>query len=168
MGPRRELRHGEQVVAWLKQAAGRVKTPGAELTLVGFGGLLWHALRRDPHHAPPPQLSMDIDPVTGDEGIAEFGYDCVIGSTFELEHGFHVNLMPRRVLDELPSGWKERATRESYENLEVIVPASSDLLAAKMKRGEPRDRMHVEWAHAVGLIDLRTRDKLLAEPERRS
>jgi hypothetical protein len=161
MGPRRELRSGAQVDAWLRDAASRA-APGATLTLVGFGALLWHAFRLNPDHPSPHQMSMHIDPVTDDERIAEFGYDCVIGSAFELEHGFHINLMPKSVLRELPVEWEQRAIRETYENLMVIVPSPRDLLVPKVKRGEPRDRMHVQWAEAAGLIDADTAIELLA------
>lgn len=147
--------------AWLREAATHAG-PGATVTLVGFGGLLWLAHRRNPDHPAPAMMSMDIDPVTDDEQIAEFGYDCVIGSAFELEHGFHINLMPKVVLREMPDGWEARAAHERYGDLTVIVPSARDLLAPKMRRGEPRDRAHLRWAEEAGLIDRETAGELRA------
>ncbi len=95
---------------------------------------------------------MDVDPVTDSAAVAELAYDALIGSEFEAAHGWHVNLMPRMVLDQLPSGWLERASSVSHGKLKVVVPAVKDLLAPKQKRGEPRDAQHEAFAAAVGLI----------------
>lgn len=148
--PRRELRRGRQVADWLLTLSENVKTPG-NIILIGSGALLWHAHDRG-IQAELPEASMDVDPVTDSDEIARFCYDCVIGSEFEREHGWHVNLMPDTVLKELPRGWRERAAVREYGLMKVIVPQPDDLLAPKLKRGEPRDLKHFEWAKAVGLI----------------
>jgi hypothetical protein len=95
---------------------------------------------------------MDVDPVTEDEAVALLGYDAVIGSEFELKHGWHVNLMPKEALDGLPKGWDIRANRKTYGRLTAVVPSAKDLLAPKLRRGEPRDLKHAEWASTVGLV----------------
>jgi len=76
----------------------------------------------------------------------------MIGSEFELEHGWHVNLMPKAVLHELPNGWEARASRKTYGRLTVIVPSAEDLLVPKHRRGEARDLKHAQWARKVGLV----------------
>jgi hypothetical protein len=63
-----------------------------------------------------------------------------------------VNLLPESVLGELPSGWKQRATHKQIEKLNLLVPAPADLLAPKLKRNEPRDRAHADWAKRIGLL----------------
>jgi hypothetical protein len=60
--------------------------------------------------------------------------------------------MPETVLNELPAGWKQRATQQQIGKLNLLVPAPADLLAPKLKRDEPRDRAHAEWAKRVGLL----------------
>jgi hypothetical protein len=60
--------------------------------------------------------------------------------------------MPESVLQELPAGWKLRATQKQIGRLNLIVPATADLLTPKLKRNEPRDRAHAEWAKRVGLL----------------
>jgi len=92
---------------------------------------------------------MDVDPVTDSEEIALLGYEAMIGSEFEKQHGWHVNLMPSAVLAEMPDGWESRSQRKNYGKLEVIVPSVEDLLVPKIKRGEPRDKAHVEWARQL-------------------
>jgi len=57
-----------------------------------------------------------------------------------------VNLMPFAVLNEFPSDWKTRAEQKCYGQLTVIVPCVADLLISKLKRGEPRDKLHAQWA----------------------
>jgi len=94
---------------------------------------------------------MDVDPITRDDEVAALGYDAHIGSVFEKENGWHVNLMPERALGGLPSDWKDRQARKSYGLLTVIVPSVADLLVPKLLRGEPRDISHSQWAHAMGL-----------------
>lgn len=95
---------------------------------------------------PLPENSMDVDPVTDSEEVALLGYEAMIGSEFEKEHGWHVNLMTSAVFSEMPAGWEERAERKTYGSLEVVVPSVHDLLVPKLKRGEPRDKAHAEWA----------------------
>ena len=60
--------------------------------------------------------------------------------------------MPESVLQELPDGWKQRATQKQIEKLNLIVPAPADLLAPKLKRNEPRDRDHADWSKRIGLL----------------
>ena len=79
-------------------------------------------------------------------------YEALIGSEFERTHGWHVNMMPESVLQDLPAGWKERATQKQIEKLNLMVPAPADLLAPKLKRNEPRDRAHADWAKRIGLL----------------
>lgn len=124
--------------------------PGS-LILIGSAGLLWHAWQKGIGE-PLPENSMDADPVTDDEEVALLAYDAMIGSEFELTHGWHVNLMPKAVLRELPAGWEERAAKKQYARLAVTVPAAEDLLAPKLRRGEPRDHAHAEWAYRLGMV----------------
>jgi hypothetical protein len=49
---------------------------------------------------------MYVDPVTDSDEVASLGYEVMIGSEFEKEHGWHVNLMPAQVLNEMPPGWE--------------------------------------------------------------
>ncbi|MCS7049533.1 MAG: hypothetical protein NZ483_09615 [Verrucomicrobiae bacterium] len=121
------------------------------MILIGSGALLWHAAERG-ITTPLPENSMDVDPITDDEELARLAYDAMIGSEFELEHGWHVNLMPKAVLSELPTGWETRASKKTYCNLTVTVPSPQDLIAPKLRRGEPRDLKHADWARSVGLI----------------
>lgn len=90
-------------------------------------------------------------PITLDEEVAELGYDAHIGSVFEKENGWHVNLMPPNALEDLPSDWKTRAAKKCYGLLTVIVPLAQDLLVPKLKRNEPRDIIHSQWAKSMGL-----------------
>ena len=149
--PKRELSHPHQVIDWLNEWAERLMEP-AEMILIGSAAILWHVARigRDD---PLPENSMDADPVTESDAIAELAYDALIGSEFEQTHGWHVNLMPRMVLDHLPMGWRDRAFSETYrDRLTVIVPAVADLLAPKKVRNEARDRAHEAFAASLGLI----------------
>ena len=149
--PKRELSHPHQVINWLEDWASQLKEP-AEMTLIGSAALLWHVARigRDD---PLPENSMDADPVTESDAIAELAYDALIGSEFEQKHGWHVKLMPRGVLDHLPAGWVERAFSQTYHGkLTVIVPAAADLLAPKKIRNEARDREHEAFAVKLGLV----------------
>ena len=148
--PRRELRHPHQVEEWLAELGASLSRPG-ELILIGSGGLLWHAAQRGIEE-PLPENSMDVDPITDSDEIAERCYDAVIGSEFEQRHGWHVNLMPRAVLREFPADWQTRAITNTYGHLHVIVPSAADLLVPKGKRNEPRDRAHEAWAKRVGLL----------------
>jgi len=121
------------------------------MILIGSAGLLWHIARigRDD---PLPENSMDVDPVTESDAVAELAYDALIGSEFERTHGWHVNLMPKMVLDHLPLDWRERSASGVYGNLHVIVPSPSDLLVPKLKRNEPRDQQHAALARQLGLL----------------
>ena len=148
--PRRELKYPVQVEAWLEELSRRLTQPG-KMTLIGSGALLWHAAQRSIPD-PLPENSMDVDPITDSDEIARFCYDAVIGSEFERTHGWHVNLMPGSVLRELPSDWAGRAMKKNYGLLELTVPAPADLLAPKLRRGEPRDVAHAAWAKRVGLL----------------
>jgi hypothetical protein len=148
--PRCELKNGKQVADWLDELATSIKFPG-NLTLIGSAALLWHAHIRGVTDE-LPEASMDVDPVTDSDEIALLCYEALIGSEFERTHGWHVNLMPTTVLLELPSGWEQRASRRQKGNLKLIVPAPADLLAPKLKRNEPRDRVHAEWCKQAGLL----------------
>lgn len=121
------------------------------MTLIGSAGLLWHAHRigRDDEL---PESSMDVDPVTDSDPVAELCYEALIGSEFEQSHGWHVNLMPHLALKGLPEGWEARASTEIYGNLIVTVPSPEDLLAPKLARGEPRDLSHLAFARSLGLV----------------
>jgi hypothetical protein len=148
--PRRELKSGKQVADWLAELGASLKAEG-NLTLIGSAALLWHAHNRD-ISMELPDASMDVDPVTDSDEVAMLCYEALIGSEFERTHGWHVNLMPETVLNELPAGWKQRATQKQIGRLNLLVPAPADLLAPKLKRNEPRDRGHAEWAKRVGLL----------------
>jgi len=149
--PRRELNNGKQVADWLEELAAHLKAP-ANITLIGSAALLWHASDRG-LDARLPQASMDVDPVTDSDEVAAHCYEAVIGSEFERTHGWHINLMPDSVLRELPAGWEQRATIRQIAQLSLLVPAPADLLAPKLKRNEPRDRAHADWARHIGLLD---------------
>jgi hypothetical protein len=148
--PRRELSRPRQITEWLESWGARMSEP-ASMTLIGSAGLLWHAADRG-MDVSLPENSMDVDPVTDSDALAWMCYEALIGSDFERQHGWHVNLLPLSVLKELPDGWEERSRRKTYGQLTVIVPAASDLLAPKLRRNEPRDRAHAEWAREVGLV----------------
>jgi hypothetical protein len=121
------------------------------MVLIGSAALLWHAAREGITTSLPGN-SMDADPVTDSDELAWLCYDAVIGSEFEQTHGWHINLMPGAVLNELPEGWRDRTCTSAYGNLTVVVPQVSDLLAPKLRRNEPRDRQHAAWAQEQGLI----------------
>ena len=136
------------------------------MILIGSAGRLWHVaeIGRDD---PLPEKSMDVDPVTDCEAVAELANDALIGSEFERAHGWQVNLMPRMVLDQLPTGWRERSALAEYGHLTLIVPSAADLLAPKLRRGEPRDLREDAVGRAVGLRDdfVRARQAVLAMGE---
>jgi hypothetical protein len=148
--PRCELKSGKQVADWLAEVGSQLKDPG-NMTLIGSAALLWHAQDRG-LSAELPEASMDVDSVTDSEEVAMQFYEALIGSEFERTHGWHVNMMPESVLQDLPAGWKERATQKQIEKLNLMVPAPADLLAPKLKRNEPRDRAHADWARRIGLL----------------
>jgi hypothetical protein len=149
--PRRELKNGKQVADWLATLGSQLKSPG-NMILIGSAALLWQAQDRG-LTAELPDASMDVDAVTDSDEVAMFCYEAIIGSEFERARGWHVNLMPESVLRELPSGWKERATQKQIQRLNLLVPTPADLLAPKVKRNEPRDRAHADWAKRIGLLD---------------
>jgi hypothetical protein len=148
--PRRELKSGKQVADWLAELGASLKTPG-NLTLIGSAALLWHAHDRG-ISAELLEASTDVDPVTDSDEVAMRCYEALIGSEFERTHGWHVNLMPDSALKELPAGWEQRVVRRQIGRLQLLVPAPADLLAPKLKRNEPRDRDHADWAKRVGLL----------------
>jgi hypothetical protein len=149
--PRRELRNGKQVADWLHELGSKLKQPG-RMTLIGSAALLWHAHIRG-IGVELPEASMDVDPITDSDEVATHCYEALIGSEFERAHGWHVNLMPESVLRELPAGWEERATVKQIDRLHLTVPAAPDLLVPKLRRNEPRDRVHADWARSIGLMD---------------
>ena len=148
--PRRELKSGKQVADWLTEVGSQLKAPG-NMTLIGSAALLWHAHERG-LITELPEASMDVDPVTDSEEVAIHCYEALIGSEFERTHGWHVNLMPPTVLRELPAGWEQRARQKQVSQLSLLVPAPADLLVPKLKRNEPRDRAHADWARRIGLL----------------
>ena len=148
--PLRELRNGKQVADWLQALGGSLKSPG-NMTLIGSAALLWHAHDRG-LNAELPEASMDVGPVTDSEEVAAHCYEALIGSEFERTHGWHVNLMPNTVFKDWPPGWEGRATHRQIERLQLTVPSPPDLLASKLRRDEPRDRAHAEWARRSGLL----------------
>jgi len=148
--PRRELKSGKQVADWLVEMGTQLKLPGS-MTLIGSAALLWHAHDQG-LDAELPEASMDVDPVTDSDEVAMLCYAALIGSEFEKIHGWHVNLMPQTVLNELPTNWQARVAARQIGNLTLLVPAPIDLLFPKLKRNEPRDRAHEAWARQVGLI----------------
>jgi len=145
--PLRELKNPSQIEIWLVEWGSQLTEAGS-MVLIGSGALLWHAAQRN-LETQLPENSMDVDPVTDSEAVALLGYEAMIGSEFEKKHGWHVNLMPQAVLSEMPEGWKARAHRKNYGKLEVVVPSVEDLLVPKLKRGEPRDKAHAEWAQKL-------------------
>jgi hypothetical protein len=149
--PRRELKSGKQVADWLAGLGANLKAPG-NMTLIGSAALLWHAHDRG-LNAELPEASMDVAPVTDSDEVAMRCYEALIGSEFERAHGWHVNLMPPTVLKELPAGWEMRAMQKQIGKLNLLVPAPADLLAPKLKRNEPRDRAHADWAKRIELLD---------------
>ena len=148
--PRRELKYPKQVEDWLADMGQKMKGPG-NMILIGSGALLWHAAQRG-ITMPLPENSMDVDPITHDDEVAELCYEGHIGSIFERENGWHINLMPDAALEGLPPDWQSRAARKSYRSLTVEVPAPEDLLTPKLKRGETRDLAHQQWALYNGLV----------------
>ncbi len=127
-----------------------MKTAGS-MILIGSGALLWHAAQRGIEQ-PLPENSMDVDPITHDDAVAELCYEAQIGSSFEREKGWHINLMPERALEGLPADWLQRASRKVYGRLSIEVPSPTDLLAPKLRRSEPRDLAHYRWALYIGLV----------------
>lgn len=150
--PRAELRHPQQVVDWLESLKSEIHEP-CQMWLIGSGALLLHAHIKS-IQAPLPSNSMDVDPVVVGDALAWACYDACIGSEFEKRHGWHVNLMPDAVLKELPQGWEDRAENLPFGMVHVILPSVDDLLAPKLKRGEPRDLEHRDWAIQQKLLQV--------------
>jgi len=148
--PRRELKSGKQVADWLAELGAALIAPG-NMTLIGSAALLWQAQVRG-LPAKLPDASMDVDPVTDSDEIATHCYDALIGSEFERARCWHIKLMPATVLRELPVSWEQRASDKQIGRLRLTVPAAADLLAPKLRRNEPRDRAHEEWARRIGLL----------------
>lgn len=149
--PRRELKSGKQVADWLAELGAKLKAPG-NMTLIGSAALLWHAHDRG-LNAELPEASMDVDSVTDSDEVATHCYEALIGSEFERTHGWHINLMPNTVLRDFPTGWEDRLIVRQIGQLRLIVPAPTDLLASKLRRNEPRDRAHADWAKRIGLLN---------------
>ncbi len=149
--PRRELKNGKQVADWLAELASQLSTAG-NMILIGSAALLWHAQERGLADE-LPEASMDVDPVTDSDEVAKYCYEALIGSEFERSHGWHIKLMPDSVLRELPPGWRQRASQKQIGGLNLLVPAPADLIAPKLKRNEPRDQAHADWARRIGLLD---------------
>jgi hypothetical protein len=149
--PRRELKSGKQVADWLTELGEALKVPG-NMTLIGSAAPLWQA-QDCGLNVELPEASMDVDPVTDSDEVAMLCYEALIGSEFERTHGWHANLMPDSGLRELPANWEQRATTRRIGNLHLLVPAPADLLVPKLKRNEPRDRAHADWAKRVGLLE---------------
>jgi hypothetical protein len=158
MPPLRELRYPHQITDWLHDWGNRLLNPGS-LILIGSGGLLWHAAQLG-LETPLTENSMDVDPITFDDEVAELGYEALIGSDFELRHGWHVNLMPEAVLREFAPDWEQRAQRRTYHRLSACVPAVEDLLRPKLRRGEPRDRAHAQWCVELNLVSAQWLDNI--------
>src|SRR5881409_3476330 len=122
--PRRELKFPHQVEDWLLGLGARLTQP-AQVILIGSGALLWHAFQQGITE-PLPENSTDVDPITDSEEVARLCYEALIGSEFEQQHGWHVNLMPSSVMREFPEDWKSRAVIKSYGHLRLIVPVPAD------------------------------------------
>jgi hypothetical protein len=148
--PRRQLKYPHQVEDWLVELSHHLTQPG-KMILIGSGALLWHAFQRGLSE-PLPENSMDVDPITDSDEIARLCYESLIGSEFELKHGWHVNLMPDSVMREFPTDWGSRASTKTYELLTLNVPAPADLFIPKRKRNEPRDRAQETWAARLHLL----------------
>jgi hypothetical protein len=73
------------VEQWLVSWGRKLTKPGG-MILIGSGGLLWHAAQKG-IETPLPENSMDVDPITHDDALAELCYDSQIGSPFEKENG---------------------------------------------------------------------------------
>ncbi|MEO0413758.1 MAG: DUF6036 family nucleotidyltransferase [Verrucomicrobiota bacterium] len=149
--PKRELSSPSQIIDWLEDWGSKISEP-AEMILIGSGALLWH-VHQSGRSDQLPENSMDVDPITSSEEVAILAYDSIIGSKFEQDHGWHVNLMPDMVLKTFPSDWMERASKSFHGNLTVIVPCIADLLAPKLMRNEPRDVAHAEFMSNLGLYE---------------
>ncbi len=152
--PRKELKEPRQVEQWLA-TWGQIlhaQNKTGELILIGSAALLWHAHQNNITTG-LSENSMDADPITNDECVAELGYAAGIGSEFEAINGWHINLMPQQTLSEFHPEWKSHQSTKQYGTLKVRVPCVVHLLLPKIKRGEPRDMRHYQWVRNVGLLD---------------
>ena len=114
--PRKELNQPDQIERWLTEMGNSLKNDG-DLTLIGSGALLWHAFQQGVA-MPLPENSMDADPITDSEDVAQICYDQQIGSEFELKEGWHVNLMPKSVRENFPeTGRKEPPGKNTGDSL---------------------------------------------------
>jgi hypothetical protein len=146
---------------WLISVNASLKRPGA-LTLIGSGGLLWHAFQQG-LRVELPDKGMDVDPITDSEEIVWLCHDAHIGSESEKARGFHVHLMPRKALEGLPLDWGSRASTKIYGLLTVQVPAADDLLVAKIGRGDRRDIEQAQWAFLNRICERRYVPFLLSD-----
>jgi hypothetical protein len=71
--PRRELKYPAQIEQWLVGWGLKLKAPG-KMILIGSGALLWHAAQRGIEE-PLSENSMDVDPITHDDEVAELCYE---------------------------------------------------------------------------------------------
>ena len=60
--------------------------------------------------------------MTDSDEIARHCYDALIGTPFEEEHGWHVNLMPNAGLKEFPEDWEICAITKQFKLLEAVSP----------------------------------------------
>jgi len=144
--PRKELKYPKQVEEWLSSWGKQLRAKGQEgsMILIGSAAILLRAHLEGIEEG-FSEGSMDVDPITSDESLAMLCYESQIGSAFELENGWHVNLMPDHVLQEFEKSWRERAIKLNYEGLTVMIPSVEDLIKPKLKRGEPRDLRHRDY-----------------------
>ncbi len=96
---KRELRSSSQIKHWLEVWGSELHEP-AQLVLIGSGALLLHAAIRS-HEVPLRSSSSDVDFTSGSDLVLERGYDSGVGSAFEGEHGWHINVMPNSALEGL-------------------------------------------------------------------
>jgi len=155
--PRKELQYPNQIEDWLNSWGIQLQEISKEgsLILIGSAGLLWHAYQQQIVSGLPEQ-SMDADPITTDDCVAEMGYDSCIGSEFETSRGWHINMLPEEVLTKFPIDWTEHKLTKQYGPLTVHVPCVAHLLIPKIRRGEPRDLVHYQWARDSGLIESKS------------
>ncbi len=97
---------------------------------------------------------MDVDPIVDGDELAWLCYDACIGSDFEKQHGWHVNIMPHVALEAFPADWASRAFKQTMGHLELVLPSVEDLLVPKLKRGECRDMLHKQYALEQGLLKV--------------
>jgi hypothetical protein len=101
---------------------------------------------------PLPSKSNDVDPISSSDEVVEMCYAAMVGSTFDQENGWHINLMPETAMQSFPVGWADRAFRKTYGKLTVIVPSADDVLVPKLLRRESRDLAQAQWALEIGIL----------------